>query len=102
MPPQNLLAYLGPAIGPSAFEVGNDVRDAFIAADQAAGLAFRPHKPGKWLADLFMLARQRLARSGLQNVYGGGQCTYSDPARFFSHRRDKVSGRMAALIWIED
>ena len=101
-PPQHLFAYLGPAIGPSAFEVGNDVRDAFIAADQAAGPAFRPHRPGKWLADLFALARQRLARSGVLNVYGGGFCTYSDPARFFSHRRDKVSGRMAALVWIED
>lgn len=102
VPPQNLFAYLGPAIGPSAFEVGDEVRDAFVAADPAARLAFRPHKPGKWLADLFALARQRLARSGVLNVYGGGQCTYSDPVRFFSHRRDKVSGRMAALIWIED
>jgi len=102
VPPQNLFAYLGPAIGPSAFEVGDEVRDAFVAADPAARLAFRPHKPGKWLADLFALARQRLARSGVLNVYGGGQCTFSDPVRFFSHRRDKVSGRMAALIWIED
>ena len=101
-PPQSLLAYLGPAIGPSAFEVGNEVRDVFVAVDHAASYAFHPHKPGKWLADLFVLARQRLARAGLVNVYGGGQCTYSDPARFFSHRRDKVSGRMAALIWIED
>ena len=101
VPPRDLRAYLGPAIGPSAFEVGNDVRDIFMAADHAAGLAFRPHKPGKWLADLFVLARQRLARSGVLSVYGGGYCTYSDPARFFSHRRDKVSGRMAALIWID-
>ena len=100
--PRNLFAYLGPAIGPSAFEVGNDVRDAFIAADRAAGVAFHPHKPGKWLADLFVLARQRLASTGVLNVYGGECCTYSDPARFFSHRRDKVSGRMAALVWIED
>ncbi len=101
-PPQNLFAYLGPAIGPSVFEVGDEVRDAFVAVDPAAGYAFHFHKPGKWLADLFVLARQRLARAGLLNVYGGGQCTYSDPARFFSHRRDKVSGRMAALVWIED
>jgi YfiH family protein len=100
--PEHLLAYLGPAIGPSAFEVGDEVRDAFIAVDRAAQAAFRPRQPGKWLADLFLLARQRLAKAGLVNVYGGGQCTYSDPARFFSHRRDKVSGRMAALIWIED
>src|SRR5258705_9153457 len=76
VPPQNLFAYLGPAIGPSAFEVGVEVRDAFVAADPAARLAFRPHKPGKWLADLFALARQRLARSGVLNVYGGGQCTF--------------------------
>ncbi len=101
-PPRNLLAYLGPAIGPSAFEVGDEVREAFIAVDQAAGSAFRPYKPGKWLADLFALARQRLASTGVASVYGGGQCTYSDPARFFSHRRDKVTGRMAALIWIGD
>ncbi len=85
-PPQNLLAYLGPAIGPSAFEVGDEVRAAFVAVDQAAGYAFRPHKPGKWLADLFVLARQRLAGAGLLNVYGGGLCTYSDPARFFATR----------------
>jgi YfiH family protein len=100
--PCTLLAYLGPAIGPSAFEVGDEVRDAFVAVDKAAARAFRPHAPGKWLADLFLLARQRLAKAGLLNVYGGGQCTYSDPARFFSHRRDKTSGRMAALIWLED
>jgi hypothetical protein len=100
--PGDLLAYLGPAIGPAAFEVGAEVRDAFVAVDPAAAGAFRPHKPGKWLADLFELARQRLATAGVSSVFGGGQCTYSDPARFFSHRRDKVSGRMAALIWIED
>jgi polyphenol oxidase len=102
LPPRNLLAYLGPAIGPSAFEVGDEVRDAFVAVDPAAGYAFHPHKPGKWLADLFVLARQRLAMAGVSSVFGGGQCTYSDPARFFSHRRDKVSGRMAALVWLED
>jgi YfiH family protein len=101
-PPRNLLAYLGPAIGPSAFEVGDEVRAAFVAIDPGARYAFRPHKPGKWLADLFALARQRLASAGVLNVYGGGQCTYSDAAHFFSHRRDKVSGRMAALIWLED
>jgi YfiH family protein len=101
-PAQNLLAYLGPAIGPSAFEVGVEVRDAFVAVDPVAACAFHPHKPEKWRADLFVLARQRLASAGVSSVYGGGQCTYSDPARFFSHRRDKVSGRMAALIWLED
>jgi YfiH family protein len=102
LPARDLLAYLGPAIGPSAFEVGDDVRDAFNAFDPDARHAFQAHTPGKWKADLFLLARQHLARFGVTNVYGGGQCTYSDATRFFSHRRDKISGRMAALIWIED
>lgn len=101
-PPRDLLAYLGPAIGPAAFEVGDEVRAAFVAVDPAAALAFAPHRPGKWLADLFLLARQRLAAVGVTDVFGGGQCTYSDPVRFFSHRRDKVSGRMAALVWLQD
>jgi len=95
-----LLAYLGPAIGPSAFEVGADVRDVFLARSTDAASAFVAHKPGKWLADLFALARQRLRASGVTQIYGGGLCTYSDPRRFFSHRRDKVTGRMAALIWL--
>ncbi len=96
----DLLAYLGPAIGPEAFEVGADVRDAFISADPAAGPAFKPFGENKWLADLFLLARQRLARKGVAQVYGGGMCTVGDPARFYSYRRDKVTGRMAALIWL--
>jgi len=100
--PNELLAYLGPAIGPSAFEVGADVRDAFLARSPDAACAFVAHKPGKWQADLFALARQRLQASGVMQIYGGGLCTYSDPRRFFSHRRDKVSGRMAALIWLTD
>ena len=97
-----LIAFLGPAIGPDAFEVGADVRNAFIAANPAAGDAFKPLRQDKWLADLFMLARQRLARCGVQRVFGGGQCTYNDPARFYSYRRDRTTGRMAALIWRED
>lgn len=101
VPPSELIAYLGPAIGPSVFEVGADVRDAFLASGNEAAEAFAPHKPGKWLADLFKLARQRLTRAGVSQIHGGGFCTYSDPERFFSHRRDKVSGRMAALIWLE-
>jgi len=100
--PDELLAYLGPAIGPSAFEVGADVRDAFLAQNADAASAFVAHKPGKWLADLFALARQHLRASGVTQIYGGGLCTYSDPRRFFSHRRDKVTGRMAALIWLTD
>lgn len=98
--PGQLLAYLGPAIGPQAFEVGNDVRDAFLAADSAADIAFKPLRQGKWLADLFQLARRRLARCGVERVFGGGLCTYSDPQRFYSYRRDKTTGRMAALIWL--
>jgi len=99
--PEALIAYLGPAIGPAAFEVGADVRDAFVVADPVASAAFTPQREGKWLADLFQLARRRLARCGVQQVFGGGLCTYGDPARFYSYRRDKTTGRMAALIWLE-
>jgi YfiH family protein len=99
--PSRLLAYLGPAIGPRAFEVGPDVRDAFLARDAAADAAFAPHRPGKWLADIYALARQALARAGVTDVHGGGLCTVSDPARFYSYRRDRTTGRMAALIWRE-
>lgn len=95
-----LLAFLGPAIGPAAFEVGADVRDAFLARSMAAEDAFVAQRPGKWLADLFALARQRLRAIGVTQIHGGGVCTYSDPRRFFSHRRDKITGRMAALIWL--
>jgi YfiH family protein len=95
-----LLAFLGPAIGPAAFEVGADVRDAFLARSTDAETAFVAHQPGKWRADLFALARQRLHAIGVTQIHGGGVCTYSDPRRFFSHRRDKITGRMAALIWL--
>ena len=98
--PVELLAYLGPAIGPDAYEVGAEVRAAFLAADAAAGAAFRPRSEGKWLADLYRLARQRLARCGVTQVYGGGWCTHGDRVRFYSHRRDRITGRMAALIWL--
>ena len=98
----DLLAYLGPAIGPSAFEVGADVRDAFLAADPDAHDAFIPHSEHKWLADLFVLARRRLTSCGVTRIYGGGMCTYRDPARFYSYRRDRTTGRMAALIWLDD
>jgi hypothetical protein len=98
-PPARLLAYLGPGIGPQAFEVGADVRDAFLQSDVKAHVAFRPAAPGKWLADLFLLARQRLARAGVGQISGGTDCTYSDPRRFYSYRRDRTTGRMAAVIW---
>jgi YfiH family protein len=94
-----VLAYIGPGIGPRAFEVGDEVREAYVAGDPGASGAFSAHGPGKWLADLPALARRALARCGVNAVYGGNLCTYSDPARFYSYRRDKVTGRMAALIW---
>ena len=90
---------MGPGIGPHAFEVGADVRDAFLARDARAATAFAPCHPGKWLADLYALARQVLGRAGVKQVYGGGHCTVSDARRFFSYRRDRTTGRMAALIW---
>lgn len=98
----DVLAYMGPGIGPNAFEVGADVRDAFLARDARAQTAFTPHRPGKWLADLYALTHQALARAGVTQVYGGGFCTVSDARRFFSYRRDNTTGRMAALIWRED
>ncbi|MCC6534166.1 MAG: peptidoglycan editing factor PgeF [Burkholderiales bacterium] len=98
--PHAVLAYLGPAIGPAAFEVGDDVRAAFCDFDAAAAAAFRPLRTGKWLADLYALGRRRLHRSGVERVFGGGCCTYSEPVRFYSHRRNPVTGRMAAVIWL--
>lgn len=99
--PGELVAYLGPGIGPGAFEVGAEVREAFLAHAREDAAAFSPHVPGKWLADLFMLARSRLQRAGIGAISGGGMCTYSDATRFFSYRRDRTTGRMAALIWRE-
>ena len=102
MPGDRLLAWLGPAIGPDNFEVGEDVLQAFVAHDPAARAAFcaYPDRPGKWLCDLYALARQRLAALGVMDVGGGGFCTVAD-RRMFSHRRDQgKSGRMAGLIWL--
>ncbi len=99
-PPQALLAYLGPAIGSSAYEVGAEVRAAFLAADAQSEGAFAPGAPGKFHADLYALARRRLARSGVSRIYGGGYCTYTERERFYSYRRDGATGRMASLIWI--
>ncbi|WP_048811644.1 MULTISPECIES: peptidoglycan editing factor PgeF [Methylobacillus] len=100
-PGSDLLAWLGPAIGPDAFEVGDEVRRAFIARDAKAEQAFRPASAGKWLGDIFQLGRQRLANVGVSHIYGGGLCTYDDEERFFSFRRDESTGRMASLIWLE-
>ena len=98
--PERLLAWLGPGIGPQAYEVGDEVRAAFVARDAAAAEAFALARPGHWMLDLYAVARQRLARCGVKRVYGGGYCTYSEPERFFSYRRDRAAGRMAALLWI--
>lgn len=96
-----LIAWLGPAIGPEHFEVGEEVRAAFIEPDAGAVGAFRRNARGRWQCDLYALARRRLAAAGVREVYGGGWCTYADVSRFFSYRRDGRCGRMAALVWIE-
>lgn len=100
--PAAILAWLGPAIGPAAFEVGQDVRDAFLAQDPAMAQAFRAHElqAGKWWADLSLLARLRLQRAGVSQIYGGDVCTVQNPARFYSYRRDGQTGRMSGLIWL--
>jgi YfiH family protein len=100
VPGGELMAWLGPAIGPRAFEVGGEVRAAFVAAGAEAAAAFRPAGGGKWLADLYRLARLRLAGQGVARVCGGDWCTLSEPERFFSYRRDGRTGRMASLIWL--
>jgi hypothetical protein len=96
----NLLAWLGPAIGPAAFEVGADVHAAFCDTDPGADAFFAAGRPDKWHADLYGLARRRLARAGVASVHGGGQCTYTEAARFFSYRRERHSGRMATAVWL--
>ncbi len=98
-----VIAWLGPCIGPQAFEVGDEVRAAFVANDVQAASLFVPLGGGKWLANLPALARQRLTRLGITQVFGNDGspqwCTVSEPSRFFSHRRDRVSGRFAVSIW---
>ena len=101
VPPESVLAWMGPTIGPDAFEVGAEVREAFVEVDAQADSAFRAHAPGKFMADLYALARQRLARAGVERVYGGGFCTFHEPERFFSYRRVKASGRMGSFLWRE-
>ena len=99
--PGDLIAYLGPGIGPGRYEVGDDVRRTFVERDAAAARAFAAKGGGKYLADLYALARMRLAAAGIAEVHGGGFCTASDE-RFFSFRRDRTTGRMASLVWLED
>jgi YfiH family protein len=101
VPPERLMAWLGPAIGPAHFEVGAEVREAFLRTDPGAGDAFKATLRGKFMADLAMLARRQLKGLGVSRIYGGGDCTYAHTDRYFSHRRDGVTGRQATLIWRE-
>ena len=98
---EDIMAWLGPAIGASVFEVGDEVRQAFIHSDPLAQHAFQAQQRGKWLADIYQLATQRLNRIGVQKIYGGGECTYGDKQRFYSYRREEKTGRMASLIWMD-
>lgn len=98
--PTDLMAWMGPAIGPRAFEVGDDVYDAFAGSNVENSTAFKPHGD-RWLANLYQLARLALGRAGIEQVSGGQYCTYSEPDSFYSYRRDGVTGRMASVIWIE-
>jgi YfiH family protein len=99
VPPKRLIAWLGPAISRPHFEVGAEVRDVFLRTDPGAGDAFEARLTGKFMADLEMLARRQLEALGVSRIYGGGECTYARTDRYFSHRRDGVTGRQATLIW---
>lgn len=99
--PADVIAWLGPCAGPDAYEIGDEVFDAFVHQDAGAASAFVATRPGHWRVDLYALARRRLAAAGVTSVHGGGLCTMSDPGRFFSHRRDHRSGRLATLVWRE-
>ncbi len=102
-PAERVLAWLGPAAGPRHYEIGVEVFDAFVSRDGAAGHAFTSTRPQHWRVDLYELARQRLVKAGLmpERIHGGGLCTIAEPQRFYSHRRDRRSGRMASLVWID-
>lgn len=98
----DVLAWLGPCIGPERFEIGEDVRDALLCRYPDAEDAFRPGQNGRHLADLSLIARAALKRAGIRHIHGGLWCTYSDPERFYSYRRDGITGRMASLIWLDE
>jgi YfiH family protein len=102
-PAPDVVAWLGPCAGPQAYEIGQDVFDAFVSRDARAAQAFVATRPGHWRVDLYQLAKQRLLEAGMsmQDIHGGGLCTISDPTQFFSHRRDRRSGRIATLAWIQ-
>ena len=99
--PGRLMAWLGPAIGPGHFEVGAEVREALLQGDSGAEDAFLPNSRGRFMADLAALARRRLASVGVDRIYGGGHCTFAEGERYFSHRRDGVTGRQATLTWLQ-
>lgn len=98
--PEKIMAWLGPAAGPCAYEIGADVRDAFIKHDQTASSAFLSTRENHWIVDLYQIARTRLEATGVKKIYGGDHCTISEPEMFFSHRREQRTGRMASLIWM--
>ena len=100
-PADRIVAWLGPAAGPQRYEIGDEVYHAFVDGNARAVSAFAPTRPGHWRVDLYSLARQRLMDVGVSRVFGGGLCTLSDPQRFFSHRRDARTGRMATLVWFD-
>lgn len=99
--PQSLMAWLGPAISQQAFEVGDEVRAAFVSVQPQAASAFVSGQPGKWFADIYALARLRLNALGITQIYGGDRCTYREREKFFSYRRDGVTGRMGTFVWLE-
>ncbi|MBT8128251.1 MAG: peptidoglycan editing factor PgeF [Gammaproteobacteria bacterium] len=99
--PAELVVWLGPAIGPLAFEVGLEVMQSFTTRDQANTLAFRQVDDSHWLCDIYQLAKIELAALGVTAVYGGDECSYADEQRFYSYRRDGITGRMASVIWLE-
>jgi polyphenol oxidase len=100
--PEQIVAWMGPCIGPTAFEVGEEVRAAFVAHDPLAAQHFVPREtPGKFLCDMYLIARQRLRTIGVTDVSGGDYCTFTQSDLFFSHRREPITGRMAAFVWID-
>jgi YfiH family protein len=101
VPSDTLMAWLGPAIGEQAFEVGDEICAEFIAKDPQAAAAFVPGLPEKWFTDIYQLARLRLNALGVTRVHGGGLCTYTDSTNFFSYRRDNKTGRMGTFIWLD-
>ena len=100
--PSMMMAWMGPAIGPKHFEVGDEVREVFVQQHSQTESAFVESRPGYWMADIFQLAQQRLSAAGVSQIYGGGICTYADADYFYSFRRESITGRMASLIWLSD